>query len=187
VEVRRKGELLGDVRPLDVSQLAVFGNVQVSTQLLRELFAREVPVCFFSHGGGFSGLAHGLPSKHVELHRRQVAAAATSGLPVARAVTVGKIRNSRTLLRRNARQPVHAALARLAEGARAAEAATSYQELLGLEGAAARTYFESFCSVLREEHRLPGAPSNGMDAIAALRGTPSTVSSPTPTLCWSRT
>jgi CRISPR/Cas system-associated endonuclease Cas1 len=38
---------------------------------MRELFAREVPVCWFSYGGWFSGMAEGLPSKHIELRRAQ--------------------------------------------------------------------------------------------------------------------
>lgn len=157
VEVRRKGELLSTTRLLDVSQLCVFGNVQVSSQLLRELFAREVPVCWFSYGGWFAGIASGLPSKHVELRRRQVAIAGHGGLAIARRVVAGKIRNSRTLLRRNGREPSAQALLRLKEGETAALAASSVAELLGVEGAAARTYFERLPSMLRAEHRLPGA------------------------------
>jgi len=79
VEVRRKGELLWSSRMIDVSQLCVFGNMQVSTPLLRELFTREIPTCWFSYGGWFSGIAEGLPSKHVELRRRQVIVAAQGG------------------------------------------------------------------------------------------------------------
>lgn len=157
VEVRRKGELLWSSRMIDVAQLCVFGNVQVSTPLLRELFTREIPVCWFSYGGWFSGIAEGLPSKHVELRRRQVIVAAQGGLEIARRIVAGKIRNSRTLLRRNARDAQPDALQRLAEGEKSAQAAQSAAALLGVEGAAARTYFERFPAMLREEHRLPGA------------------------------
>lgn len=158
VEVRRKGELLWSSRMIDVAQLCVYGNVQVSTPLLRELFTREIPTCWFSYGGWFSGIAEGLPSKHVELRRRQVIVAAQGGLEIARRVVAGKIRNSRTLLRRNARDPQPDALLRLAEGEKSAQVAPSAAALLGVEGAAARTYFERFPVMLREEHRLPGAP-----------------------------
>lgn len=157
VEVRRKGELLWSSRMIDVAQLCVYGNVQVSTPLLRELFTREIPICWFSYGGWFSGIAEGLPSKHVELRRRQVIVAAQGGLDIARRVIAGKIRNSRTMLRRNARDPQPDALQRLAEGEKSAQTAPSVATLLGVEGAAARTYFERFPAMLREEHRLPGA------------------------------
>ena len=78
----------------------MFGNVQVSSQLLRQLFAREIPVCWFSYGGWFTGMAEGLPSKHVDLRRRQTAISSQGGLAIARGPVGGKIRNCRTLLRR---------------------------------------------------------------------------------------
>lgn len=156
--VSLKGEEVASVRTLDVSQLCVFGNVQVTTQLLRELMAREVPVCFFSHGGFFSGVAHGLPSKHVELRRRQVAVASLGGLEIARRVIEGKIRNSRTLLRRNTRAVLATTIDSLATLAADAAKATSVAQLLGLEGAAARLYFEAFSTMLRPELGLPGGP-----------------------------
>lgn len=158
LEIRKKGELLASKRLIDVSQLCVFGNAQVTTGLLRELFARDVPVAWFSYGGWFSGMASGLPAKNVELRRRQVVVAAQGGLPIAREIVRGKIKNCRTLLRRNARAGQAEALARLARLAGEAEQAASYPTLLGLEGAAARTYFGAFPSMLAEQRTLPGSP-----------------------------
>ena len=156
LEVRLKGEKLSSTRLLDVSQLCLYGNVQVSSQLLRELFNREIPTCWFSFGGWFSGVANGLPSKHVDLRRRQVSIAAQGGLDIARRMVSGKIRNSRTLLRRNAREAQPDALLRLAAGEKAALVASSFGELLGIEGAAARTYFEQLPAMLAPSKQLPG-------------------------------
>jgi len=158
LEITRKGVAVDSVRLLDVSQVCVFGNVQVSSQLLRELFAREVPVCWFSYGGWFSGMAVGLPSKHVELRRRQVAVAGRGGLAIARRMVEGKIRNTRTLLRRNARAPVDRTVASLKDLADDAARTEDVATLLGLEGAAARLYFASFPALLRDHERLPGLP-----------------------------
>lgn len=158
IEVTRKNERIASVPLLDVSQLVVHGNVQVSTQLLRELFAREIPVCWFSSGGWFSGLAHGLPSKHVELRRRQVVASSPWGDSIARAVVAAKIRNCRTLLMRNGRARPDAAIDRLKRAANQALDAPNAASLLGIEGAAARTYFEAFPTMLREELSTVGAP-----------------------------
>lgn len=158
VEVTRKGEVLDSVRLLDVSQLCVFGNVQISSQLLRELFAREVPVCWFSYGGWFSGMGTGLPSKHVDLRRRQVALAGQGGLDVARRMVEGKIRNSRTLLRRNARRSVQDTLSSLKGLADQAREAQTNEALLGFEGTAARLYFSAFPATLRGSDRMPGLP-----------------------------
>jgi len=155
--VRKGKELLADVRLIDVSQVCVTGNVSVTTPLLRELFLREVPVGWFSFGGWFSGVASGLPSRHVELRRRQVVVAARGGLDIARRIVEGKIRNCRTLLRRNTRGGTDVALGRLADAIKEAPKAVSVAVLLGVEGAAARTYFQELPAMLREEHRLPGS------------------------------
>lgn len=157
VEVTRKGERLASVRMIDVSQLCVYGNVQVSTQLLRELFAREIPVCFFSYGGWFSGLAEGLPGRNVELRRRQVAIAHQGGLDVARAIVSAKIRNGRTLLRRNARADVARVVAQMKALSEQACVAPSIPSLLGTEGTAARLFFGALPSLLRDDKKLPGA------------------------------
>ncbi|MGH9090234.1 MAG: CRISPR-associated endonuclease Cas4g/Cas1g [Acidimicrobiales bacterium] len=149
---------LASVRAIDVSQLCLYGNVQVSSQAVRELLRREVPVCWFSYGGWFSGIAEGLPSKHVELRRRQVARGHSGALEVARWMVAGKIRNCRTLLRRNAKRDVQGvvdSLKRLADQATEQESAGS---LLGVEGAAARLYFESLPAMLRDGRSLPGEP-----------------------------
>lgn len=156
IDIVRKGERLRSVRIIDVSQVCVYGNIQVSTQLLRELFAREIPVCWFSYGGWFSGLGTGLPGRNVELRRRQVVVAAQGGLAIAQRIVNGKIRNSRVLLRRNARKRPERVLDQLKALADQALDATSPASLLGIEGAAARLYFGAFPEMLRDDKRLPG-------------------------------
>jgi CRISPR-associated protein Cas1 len=156
IEVTKHGERLASVRLLDVSQVCIYGNAQISTQLLRELFAREVPICWFSHGGWFSGLAEGLPGRNVELRRRQTIVAAQGGLDIARRIVRGKVLNSRTLLRRNTRDRSDTVLAQLKALADQALEVDSVGSLLGVEGTAARIYFGSFASMLREDKRLPG-------------------------------
>jgi CRISPR-associated protein Cas1 len=156
LDVTKHGERLRSVRVIDVSQVCLYGNVQVSSQILRELFAREIPVCWFTYGGWFSGMAVGLPGRNVELRRRQTIVAAQGGLDIARRVVNGKILNSRTLLRRNTRERSDALLAQLKRLADQALEVTSTGSLLGIEGTAARLYFGAFATMLREEKRLPG-------------------------------
>jgi len=160
IEIKRGDEVLESLRPIDVSQLCLFGNVQVTTQALRQLFAREIPVCWFSYGGWFQGIAEGLPSKHVDLRRRQVALSGQGGLAIARRMVEGKIRNSRTFLRRNLRHDHDRVLRSLKELADAARNATSVAALLGIEGTAGRLYFEAFAAMLKEDLALPGGPFN---------------------------
>lgn len=123
----------------------------MTAHLLRECFNREIPVLWFSSGGWFQGMAEGLPSKHIELRRRQYGVAFQAGLPVARRLVEGKIRNSRTLLRRNERVPNDDAFAQLKDMAERALVSTSVESLLGIEGTAARVYFSRFATMLRAD------------------------------------
>lgn len=151
VRVTRHNQEIQQVRAIDVSQINITGNVQMSSQLMRAMFSREIPIMWFSYGGWFQGIAHGLPSKHVELRRRQVGIAAQAGLPVARRLVEGKIRNCRTFLRRNSRTDVSVALPQLKNLADQAMEAKSVESLLGIEGTAARLYFGRFAGMLRND------------------------------------
>ena len=151
VTVTRHNKELQQVRAIDVSQISVFGNVQLSSQLMRAAFSRQIPVCWFSYGGWFQGIANGLPSKHVELRRRQVGIASQAGLPIARRLVEGKIRNCRTFLRRNSRADTGLVLNQLKRIADQTAEAESVESLLGLEGAAARLYFQRFGGMLKND------------------------------------
>lgn len=151
LEIKDRGKVVHEVRLLDVSQLCLFGNVQVSTQAQKELIERGVPVCYFTYGGWFYGMATGPNHKNVELRRAQYAAAADEGRSLVLAVRFveAKIKNARTLLRRNGQGSTDAALDRLADLAKEALGAESQESLLGLEGLAARIYFGQLHSMLK--------------------------------------
>jgi CRISPR-associated protein Cas1 len=148
LEVTLNKDKLASWRLLDVSQLAVFGRVQISTQALGECFARGIPVLWLSSGGWLQGFALGQPSKYVQLRCQQTAAHAQGGAGIAQQMIAGKILNCRTLLRRNARGDVLATVAALKQLAQQAQDAASLPALLGIEGAAARLYFAALPSML---------------------------------------
>lgn len=150
--VRYKQEELASVRLIDVAHLAVFGHVQVSTEALSRLWARGVPVLWFSYGGWLNGWAQGEPSRYVELRRRQIIVHGQGGLDIAAAMLAGKIRNCRTLLMRNSREPADPrTVAALRELERLLPAAPTRGAMMGYEGTAARLYFEHFVGMFRRE------------------------------------
>lgn len=151
LHVVKQGEELASYRLIDVSQLCLQGNVSITAQAMRQLFGRDIPVCWFSYGGWFQGIAHGLPNKHVDLRRAQALASAAVCLPAARAMVEGKIRNSRTLLRRNVRTEPGPVISQLGELAAKSRTAPGAPSLLGVEGTAARLYFTHFTSMLRTD------------------------------------
>lgn len=163
LEIRLDGELQTSYRLIDVSQLCIFGNVTVSSQALRELMSRELPVLWFTYGGWFAGMAAGLPGKNVDLRIAQFGASDRDRLAIACRMISGKIRNSRTLLRRNSRTEAERIESQLKELASQAIQASSPGQLLGIEGAAARLYFGSFLAMIGANSRvdISGFKENG--------------------------
>jgi CRISPR-associated protein Cas1 len=82
------------------------------------------------------------------LRIRQHRAAAIGAPELASAFVAGKIRNARTLLRRHGGQDAARTVRQLAALANAAEHERSLASLLGIEGTAARLYFERFGALL---------------------------------------
>lgn len=151
LQVIGDGEVLADKRLVDVAHVCVVGNVQVTTQAMAALWRRGAIIIWLSYGGWFNGWSQGPMGKHVELRRRQVLAHA-HGQDIAAAMIKGKIHNQRVLLRRNTKRGLPAGVVeslKSLEGA--ASDATTLPELLGLEGTAARIYFENFDRMLSEE------------------------------------
>lgn len=146
IVVRRKDQILQQVRMIDVSQVCLLGNVQFSAQLVRELAARNIPICHFSYGGWFHAITHGMTHKNVELRIQQFQAFSKPevALELARAIVVGKIKNCRTMLRRNLPDDPENVVDQLAELHRKTRRIKSAESLLGIEGTAAKLYFSQF-------------------------------------------
>lgn len=146
--VRKDADVVADVRLIDVSQVCIYGRVQVSTEALTKLWAHGAPVLWFSYGGWLNGWSQGHMSRYVELRRRQVIVHGQGGLGIAREMIAGKIKNARTLLMRNTRAPRSDVITSLERLRQSARSAVAVDQLLGLEGTAARLYFGSFTTMI---------------------------------------
>lgn len=186
-KVRREGETLvverEDGPPVrarlaEVSAVVLFGAAAITTPALQELLRREIPVAWHTFGGWFLGFTQGLGHGNVELRTAQYRASfdPRSCLELSRRFVAAKIRNQRTLLRRNWRgegKP-EAVLVELRRLAQRAGRARDISELLGIEGRAARVYFENFAQLLSEkvtrsgfrfEHRNRRPPTDPLNAL----------------------
>jgi CRISPR-associated protein Cas1 len=136
----------------EISQLSLYGGVEITTPAMVELMQRGVPVIHFTHGGWFQGICLGTTHKNVELriHQFQCAMDQKRSILLARKAIAGKIKNCRTLMRRNDPERSTSSLNLMAKLAVEAEAASSSQSLLGIEGAAAECYFSRFANMLKE-------------------------------------
>lgn len=162
VVVKDKGQVVDEVRIADLDHVAIFGAASITTPLLQVLCEKDIPVTYFSMGGWFYGLTRGHSLKNVftRIEQFNTAANPAASLAIARRFVHGKIRNQRTLLMRNHVSPPADGIARLRNLASAALEASRTDELLGLEGSAAATYYSAFAGMLKTGDGIDGdAPS----------------------------
>lgn len=151
LKVKEKDKVVQEVRLGEISQLNLLGNIQISTQAVQALCREEVPVAYFSYGGWFYGTTQSLGLKNVFLRREQFRMSDRPSvcLALARSLVAGKIRNQRTMLQRNHVEPPRRAISLMKCLSDDAERAKSLEELLGLEGSAARLYFQNFAGMIK--------------------------------------
>ena len=151
LQMREKESLVQEVRIGEICQVSLMGNVQVTTQAMQTLFERDVPICYFSQGGWFYGIAAGLNTKNIFLRQKQFRLADNESfaLSLARQLVAGKIRNQRVMLQRNHIEPRPADLFEMKQMADRAERAQALDQLLGIEGNAARVYFGAFDGLIK--------------------------------------
>ena len=153
LQIREKETLLQEARLGEICQVSLMGNVQISTQAVQALCEAKIPLCYFSMGGWFYGITMGLNQKNVFLRRGQFRLSDQEYFTraLARRLVEGKIRNQRTMLQRNHVEPKRNTVSGLKEMAERAVRAESIEELLGIEGNAARLYFGDFTGMIKPD------------------------------------
>lgn len=170
IEVEK--QKVGEVRLREVSQVVLFGSSGLSTPLLHELMRREIPVSYHTYGGWFVGHTVCLGHRNVDtrIHQYRASFDEQTCLRLARGWVAAKIVNCRTLTRRNWRgefeenqEPFETTckdhppgapeelLRDLKEDARHAGRAHTLENLLGIEGIAARRYFQHFAHLIKRD------------------------------------
>ena len=146
-----------------VGSLVCFGNVMVSPALMHRLADEGKSLVLLETSGRFKARLEGPVSGNILLRQAQHRSAGDGGfaLELARAIIAGKLKNSRALLVRAARETPdsteQAALTRtadnLAASLRSAAAAGDLDTLRGVEGEAARGYFAALNLVVKPQAR----------------------------------
>jgi CRISPR-associated protein Cas1 len=148
----KEGEVVRAFPLANVESIAVLGGVQVSTQALCVFADHEVPLAFMSSAGRLVAMMDpmGPTSAAVRAAQVRILDRPEKALELARAVTVAKIANQRTLLMRNHASLPSRVAAGLQDAANAAERALTMDELRGHEGNAAAIYFANFAGLFKQ-------------------------------------
>lgn len=166
IEVERETRLRVPLHHLGgiVSQ----GDVLMSPALIGRCAQDGIGICLLDRNGRFRARIEGPVSGNVLLRQAQWEAARDPQrvLGIARHIVAGKLRNCRTVLQRGAREAksdddraaLDAAVLRFDASLRAVLGSESLDALRGVEGEAARTYFESMSRLVRADLRGDFAP-----------------------------
>ena len=174
--LHEKDTLLQEYPIETLGQILIYGQIQITTAALSLLLSRGIPTVFLTQRGWLHGHLAASCGGQVQRRRRQYALLDHPGqsLPIARRLVAAKLRNQRWLLRvlgiRTASTPLRQAI-------RSALSAPDAASLRGVEGAAARHYFEGLAQHLagaplpfQGRHRRP--PTDPVNAMLSLGYTP---------------
>ncbi len=179
-----------------IQAIYCFGNVMVSPFLMGFCGENGVHLAFFTEYGRFLGRLQGKQSGNILLRQAQYKVAEMQPEPIARNIIAAKISNSRAVLYRRLRnhgdnEAVEQAIKQLHSSLRRLERMESLDQIRGIEGEAAATYFGVFNQLIQpsvqadfqfngRNRRPPRDPINallsflysvvGNDISAALQG-----------------
>ena len=161
VELNRETRLRVPLHHL--SAVVCFGHINLSAPLMHLLAERGIALVLLDDNGRFKARLEGAISGNVLLRQAQFQRVADANftLDIARACVAGKIKNTRQVLQRGAREAKSDGEAKtltrladdLAASLRALPDVTNLDSLRGVEGEAARQYFSGLNLLVRPDQR----------------------------------
>lgn len=161
IEVERETKLRVPLHHL--GGIVSFGDVLISPALIGRCAGAGIGMTLLDRNGRFRARIEGPVNGNVLLRQAQhdTARDVARCLALARQIVLGKLRNSRTVLQRGAREAkaiedrtgLEASIRKFDAALRAAAVAADLDTLRGVEGEAARTYFSTFNHLVRPDLR----------------------------------
>jgi CRISPR-associated protein Cas1 len=164
---------LAQVSTIQVSQVIVFGNIQITTPALRLLLEERIEVVLLSEHGQFYGRVVGPENGNGSLRVAQVLCSRDQAfaLRTAQQMVYGKVHNSKVFLLRYARrlesEPLRQLADRLSELLQRVSRTENHNSLMGVEGIASAIYFGAWKELLhppwsldKRQRRPPPDPVN---------------------------
>lgn len=176
--VEKNSQVLLDVHCHKIDAVLIFGNIQVTTPAIHELFEHGIEMAMLTRRGRLIGQITSPMTKNITLRIAQYDRFREPEfiLNFSKTIVSGKIRNAIALLRRYAYSHQEIDLADLIGSLERSKKEISCKEsleaLLGAEGAAARRYFQGFGRIILGECHFDGRkkrpPPDPVNALLSL-------------------
>lgn len=170
----KEGKIIEDVPFFRLTQVVCFGSIEVSTAAMGKLLKHGIDIIFLTVTGRFKYRIDNFNKAAIKCRISQYQRSLDDDfrLKVARAIVKGKIMNCKNwLVKRNrpASSEISASVWKLKTALEMADRAGNIDELMGIEGIAAKDYFSAFKHVLKQDlgfgernRRPPRDPVNAM-------------------------
>ncbi len=165
VTVSKDRKELGQAPTKRIARLVCFGNVTLAPSFRSYALNSGVDVTFLSRRGTFAGRLDGHASRDTRIVQAQVALAEPVRLGLAQQIVHGKVSNMKALVSRYQRRRSHPLLGGTVEALGDLRAdidrADTVDQLMGIEGAATKAYWDAFGALLPDgwewggRHRQP--------------------------------
>ena len=176
--IEKDDAVLLEVQCHKIEAVLIFGNVQFTTQVVHELFEHGIEMAIFTRTGRLVGQITSPSPKNIMLRIQQFKKYWDKDfrLVFSKAVVTGKLRNGLTLLRQFAYNHPDAdiknQMAQIEDSIRTVDKATAPDQLNGVEGNAARAYFDAFGRMILGDLVFPGRkkrpPPDPVNAMLSL-------------------
>lgn len=171
--VSKSRKILQTIPDKQIRQLVLFGNINITTPLIRHCLEHQIDVAFLSQDGKFEGRLHSNLAKIASLRQNQFQKTADKlfCLAQAQAIVGGKIANMIGFARRQ-KEVEEKKLDSLKALISRAQNGESLESLLGIEGSASAIYFRilgnSFPDGWKFEKRTSFPPKDAVNSLLSL-------------------
>ncbi len=173
--VHKDDEILLDVQCSKINAVLIFGNVQFTTQAVYELFEHGIEMALLTRTGRLVGQITSPFTKNIELRVEQFKRHqdAAFRLRLSKAVVKGKLTNCLNFVKafsyNHPEINFKGGITGLEASIKSVEGANTTASLRGIEGNAARVYFESFGKMVLGGFEFPGRKKHpSTDPVNAL-------------------
>ena len=178
ITVVKNGTTLLDLPVFQIENIAVIGNVQVTTPALHLLMERGIDVSYLTYSGKFLGSTAAESSKNIFLRFEQykVYLDEESRLKIAKAIIANKIENQIQLIyehkRKDSEYDWDSDISGLIKNKATLEDKLTSNEVLGVEGICSNIYFGAFSHMLDCDFEFNGRnrrpPKDPINVIISL-------------------
>lgn len=162
--VKKEGEILKQIPAIHVDQILLLGYIQLTTQIMHYCLKKGIAIYFLSSSGHYQGALDNHDTHPIHLHKEQYKKAENNQycLQLSQQIIKGKLNNSKLYLKRLARSQtqyadqLQQAVQALSRYIAQIETTENLDQLRGIEGIAARTYFQTLTLIVEAKWNFTG-------------------------------